>query len=123
MPYEKARELEKSGTKLTTAQDRILTDHLVMAYGISGDLKKSRSVAEAGIKSDPEYPMNYYNLACISAEEDDKAGALANLSLAFQHKDHVLKGETMPDPRADSSFQRYLHDPDFEKLMKELGFS
>lgn len=122
-PYERARELENAGAKLSPTQDRVLTDQLVMAYGISGDLKKSRVTVEAGIKSDPDYPLNYYNLACISAEEDDKAAALANLSLAFQHKDHTIKGAKMPDPRADSSFQKYLHDPDFEKLMKELGYN
>lgn len=122
-PYEKARELETAGAKLTTTQGRILTDQLVMAYGISGDLKKSRAVVQAAIKSDPDYPLNYYNLACISAEESDKTGVLANLSLAFQHKDQMIKGDKMPDPRADSSFQKYLRDPDFEKLMKELGYS
>lgn len=47
---------------------------------------------------------------------------LANLDLAFQHKDHVLKGEQMPDPRSDSSFQKYVRDEDFVKLMKALGF-
>lgn len=37
-------------------------------------------------------------------------------------RDHVLKGEQMPDPRSDSSFQKYVRDEDFVKLMKTLGF-
>ena len=50
------------------------------------------------------------------------AKALANLSLAFQHKDSVLKGEKKPDPRTDSSFQKYVRDDDFIVLMKKLGY-
>jgi hypothetical protein len=47
---------------------------------------------------------------------------LTNLSLAFQHKEHALKGEQMPDPRTDSSFQNYLRHADFIKLMAKLGY-
>jgi tetratricopeptide (TPR) repeat protein len=122
VPFEKARELERNGSKLTSDQHRILLDQLVMAYGISGDLKKARAILEDAIRQDPEYPLNYYNLACTFAEEGDKSKVLANLSLAFQHKNSVLKGEKMPDPRADSSFQKYVRDDDFIKLMKKLGY-
>jgi predicted Zn-dependent protease len=120
--YEKARELERNGSKLTSDQHRILVDQLVMAYGISGNLKKARAIVEDAIQQDPEYPLNYYNLACSLAEAGDKDKALANLALAFQYKDHILKGEKMPDPRTDSSFQKYVHDEDFIKLMKKLGY-
>jgi tetratricopeptide (TPR) repeat protein len=122
VPYEKAREFERNGSKLTSDQHRILVDQLVMAYGISGDLKKARAILEDAIRQDPAYPLNYYNLACAFAEEGDKSKALANLSLAFQHKDNVLKGEKMPDPRTDSSLQKYVRDDDFIKLMKKLGY-
>src|SRR5271170_83916 len=36
VPYEKARELEASGSKLSSDQHRVLIDQLAMAYGISG---------------------------------------------------------------------------------------
>ena len=121
-PYEKARMLEKDGKVLSSDQRRILIDQLAMAYGISGELKKAHELLDEAISQDPEYPLNYYNLACAFAEEGDKNKMLANLALAFQHKDHVLKGERMPNPRLDSSFQNYLRDDDFLKLMKELGF-
>jgi predicted Zn-dependent protease len=121
-PDEKARELERNGSKLTSDQHRILIDQLVMAYGMSGEMKKARSLLDDAIQKDPEYPLNYYNLACAFAEEGDKNKALANLSLAFQHKDKVLKGEKMPDPRTDSSFQKYVRDDDFIVLMKKLGY-
>ena len=121
--YEKARELEISGKKLSSDQHRIVVDQLVIAYGISGNLKKVHSLLEDAIRQDPDYPLNYYNLACAFAEEGDKAKTLSNLSTAFQHKDHVLKGEQMPDPRSDDSFQKYVHDDDFVKLMKQFGYN
>lgn len=122
VPYEKARELEAGGRKLSSDQHRVLIDQLAMAYGISGDLKKSRALLESAIRDDPDYPLNYYNLACAYAEDGDKSKALTNLDLAFQHKEHVLKGEKMPDPRTDSSFQKYVQDEDFIKLMAKLGY-
>jgi predicted Zn-dependent protease len=122
-PFEKARELEVSGLKLNSDQHRILVDQLVIAYGESGNLKKVRALLDDAIRKDPDYPLNYYNLACAFAEEGDKAKMLASLSTAFQHKDHVLKGEQMPDPRSDDSFQKYVHDDDFVKLMKQLGYN
>jgi predicted Zn-dependent protease len=121
-PYEKAHTLEKDGEVLSSDQHRILIDQLVMAYGISGQIKKAHGLLDDAISQDPEYPLNYYNLACAFAEEGDKAKMLVNLTHAFQHKDHVLKGEQMPDPRSDSSFQKYVRDDDFAKLMKALGF-
>jgi predicted Zn-dependent protease len=121
-PYEKARALEKGGKELSSDQHRILVDQLVMAYGVSGQLKKAHELLDEAIVQDPEYPLNYYNLACAFAEDGNKGKMLANLDLAFQRKDHVLKGEQMPDPRSDSSFQKYVRDDDFVKLMKALGF-
>lgn len=122
-PFEKARELEASGMKLNSDQHHILLDELVIAYGISGNLKKVHALLDEAIRQDPDYPLNYYNLACAYAGEGDKPKMLANLTLAFQHKDHVLKGEQMPDPRTDDSFQNYVHDPDFVKLTKQLGYN
>jgi predicted Zn-dependent protease len=121
-PYEKARALEKGGKELSSDQHRILIDQLVMAYGISGQLKKAHDLLNEAIVQDPEYPLNYYNLACAFAEEGNKRKMLANLELAFQHRDHVLKGEQIPDPRSDSSFQKYIRDVEFMALMKTLGF-
>ena len=121
-PYEKARQLERNGSKLSEDEHRILVDQLVMSYGISGQLEQARGLLNEAIKRDPDYPLNYYNLACAYAEDGDKSKVLTNLSLAFQHKDHMLKGEKMPDPRSDSSFQKYVTDPDFVSLMKKLGY-
>lgn len=123
LPFEKALQLESGGEWLTSDQHRILVDQLVIAYGISGNLKKVHTVLDDAIRQDPDYPLNYYNLACAFAEEGEKAKMLTNLSIAFQHKDHVLKGEQMPDPRSDDSFLKYVHDVEFIKLMKQIGYN
>lgn len=119
--YEKARALESAGKKIPQSEHRILVDQLVMSYGIGGQLGKAHSLLDEAIQKDPEYPLNYYNRACAFAEEGNKVKTLANLDLAFQKKANVLKGEQMPDPRADSSFQKYVRDSDFVNLMKKLG--
>ena len=121
VPYEKVRALEKAGTKLTLTQHRILGDQLAMAYGISGRTSDSKALLQESVRTDPSYPLNYYNLACVSADEDDKSGVLKNLSLAFQHKDQVLAGEQMPDPASDPSFKKYAQDADFRALLERLG--
>jgi predicted Zn-dependent protease len=121
VPYEKVRALEKSGTKLTLTQHRILGDQLAMAYGISGRTSDSKALLQESVRTDPSYPLSYYNLACVSADEDDKAGVLKNLLLAFRHKDQVLPGEQMPDPASDPSFKKYTQDADFKALLARLG--
>ena len=119
--YERARELEREGKKLSESDHRVLVDQLVMSYGIGGQMAKAHKLLDEAIGKDPEYPLNYYNRACAFAEEGDKSKALTNLDLAFRKRANVLKGEQMPDPRADSSFLKYVRDPEFLGLMKKLG--
>jgi predicted Zn-dependent protease len=120
IPYEKVRKLVKAGTKLTLTQQRILGDQLAMAYGLSGRSADAKAILQDSVRTDPGYPLNYYNLACVSADEDDKAGVLKNLSLAFQHKDQMLPGEQMPNPASDPSFKKYADDGDFKELLGRL---
>jgi predicted Zn-dependent protease len=119
-PYEKVRSLEKSGVKLTQVQHRILMDQLAMAYGINGRAADSKALLQEGVRNDPDYPLNYYNLACVAADENDKPAVLENLTLAFQHRAQVLPGEQMPDPASDPSFQKYAQDSDFKALVSRL---
>lgn len=120
VPYEKVRALEKAGVKLTLTQHRILGDQLAMAYGISGRTADSKALLQDLVHTDPEYPLNYYNLACVAADENDKPSVLKNLELAFQHKSQILQGEEMPDPASDPSFKKYAQDADFKALLAQL---
>jgi predicted Zn-dependent protease len=116
--YAKVLALENSGFQFSLTQHRILYDQLAMAYGLSGRLQEAKSLLGKAMTSDPEYPLNYYNLACLFAETDDKAKVMENLKLAFKYKQHVIPGERMPDPSSDSSFAKYRNDADFRNLLQ-----
>ncbi|MBP7865168.1 MAG: tetratricopeptide repeat protein [Acidobacteria bacterium] len=94
-------------------------DCLGMSLGLSGDLKGAREVYEKALKQAPDYPNFYYCLACCHAEEGRLTETLENLRLALKYKANVLEGETLPDPARDSSFQKYLTQPEFRKLLEE----
>jgi hypothetical protein len=92
---------------------RVTTDQLVMSLGMSGDLNYSRAVAEEAVAADPDYPINYYNLACIDAEQGNATGAKMHLKQAFDRRANVLKGESMPDPSKDDSILKLKKDEGF----------
>ena len=118
--YERSLQLEKQSRTLNPTQWNVMVDNLGMAYGMSGDMSKAKAIFEYGTQENPTYPMFRYNLACADAELGDLDAALEQLKLAFQNKSHSNPGEGMPDPAKDDSFKRYLNDPRFAKLTKEL---
>ena len=120
-PYQKALDLEKEKPTLDKTLWRVLVDNLGMAYGISGDLKKAKETFEYGLSKDPKYPMFHYNMACTYAEMNDVDQAIIYLKQAFEYKVNMIKGEAMPDPATDSSFQRFLKNDKFVKALKELN--
>ena len=120
--YERAAELGAKGGEMNQDDERLLTDQLGMAYGLSGRLRDAKTLFEAGIQKDPEYALYYYNLACTNGELGQLDEALSNLKLGFARRKHMLPGETYPNPRTDDSFKRYLNDPKFDAAMKEMGF-
>jgi tetratricopeptide (TPR) repeat protein len=99
---------------------RVLTDQAGMAYGLSGNIPKARSIFEAAIAKDPDYPLYYYNLACADAGENKLADARAHLQQAFARKANVIPGETMPDPAKDDSFLPYRTNNDFWTFLESL---
>ena len=92
---------------------RIATDQLVLSLGMSGDAKNSRAVAEKAIAADPDYPINYYNLACADAEQGNAIDAKTHLQQAFDRRANVLKGESMPNPTKDDSPLKLKKDKAF----------
>lgn len=119
-PYEKALELEKATPQLEKQYWYVLIDNLGMAYGITGELEKARSLFEYGIQRDPDYPLFYYNLACYYGEKSDADNAAAYLRKAFDRKANVIPGESIPDPRSDDSFQTLLRDPAFRARVDSI---
>lgn len=99
---------------------RVVTDQLVMSLGMSGDTKASRALAQKAITSDPDYPINYYNLACLDAEQGNAADAKLHLKQAFDRRANVLKGESMPDPTKDDSILKLKKDSEFWAFVHSL---
>ena len=112
-----------STTDDPTTWSRVAVDQASMAYGISGNLAKSRAVNEAAIARDPLYPLYYYNLACADAEEGNAGGARTHLEQAFARRANTLKGETMPDPAKDDSILKLKSDKDFWAFVESLSES
>jgi tetratricopeptide (TPR) repeat protein len=122
--YQKGLELEKKERqerRLDKTSWRVLVDNLGMAYGVTGDLKHAKETFEYGLSEDPRYPMFYYNMACTYAETNDLASTLTYLKKAFEYKANAIPGEGMPDPRKDDSFQRFMKNPEFRKLVDSLA--
>jgi tetratricopeptide (TPR) repeat protein len=106
--------------KDTKTARRVVTDQAGMAYAMSGDIPKARSLFDKAIAEDPDYPMNYYNLACADAEENNLAGARTHLEQAFARKAKVISGEAMPDPTKDDSFLPYRSNKEFWAFLESL---
>jgi hypothetical protein len=99
---------------------RVLVDNLGMAYGVAGDLKNAKETFDYGIARDSKYPMFHYNLACTFAEMNDRDNVIAELKLAYTFKANANAGEPMPNPAADSSFQKLMKDKTFLAVLDEI---
>jgi tetratricopeptide (TPR) repeat protein len=119
-PYQTALDLEKKNPQLDRTTWRVLVDNLGMAYGITGDLPHAEVTFNYGLSKDPDYPMFYYNLACVNAERNDMDKTIDYLKKAFALKANAIAGEGMPDPRQDDSFQRLMSDDHFRKFVDSL---
>jgi hypothetical protein len=119
--YQSVVDREKRSRTLSQTEWRVAVDNLAMAYGISGDFDRATAVLQYGIAEDPTYPMFYYNLACTHAEQNDLPNAIAMLKKAYALKQNMIAGEHIPDPRTDSSFEKYLANDTFQKALREIG--
>jgi tetratricopeptide (TPR) repeat protein len=120
-PYQKAFDLEKAEPQLDRTLWRVLIDNLGMTYKMTGQLTKARATFEQGLQADPTYPIFHYNLACTFAEMNDLDHAMQSLKTAFRHrKNHNPGDKGMPDPRQDSSFQRFMKNETFRNLVNNL---
>jgi len=99
---------------------RVATDQAVMSYGMSGDIRQSRTLAQHAIELDPDYPLNYYNLACADAEEGNAPAAQQHLKQAFARKINTIPGEQLPDPTKDDSILKLKSDHAFWNFVQTL---
>lgn len=121
IPYlSKALELQRRRPTLSHTAWRVLVDNLGMAYGMKGDLKQAREIFEYGLATDSAYAMFYYLMADDYAEAGDERMAILYLQRAFIRQANVIAGESLPDPRTDDSFQRFMKDSAFVAALKNL---
>jgi tetratricopeptide (TPR) repeat protein len=121
-PYQKAFELEKAEPQLDRILWRTLIDNLGTTYGMTGHLREAKATFEQGIQADPTYPMFHYNLACTFAEMNDLDHAIQSLKTAYRHRKNQNPGEAViPDPRQNSSFQRFMKKDTFRNLVNDLA--
>ena len=118
--YQKALDIEKNMPLLEKTYWRVLIDNLGMAYGITGDLASAKSVLTYGVSKDPDYPLFYYNLACVAAEKGDVHDTEKFLKLAFERRNNVIQGEAFPDARSDDSFQKLMLHDEFRQFANSL---
>jgi len=121
--FEKALTVVPSdGAPFSSAQlaRRVVRDQAGMSYGISGDLAKARRIFNEGTLLDPDYAMNYYNLACADAGEKKLAEARIHLRQAFDRIVNVNPGEALPDPTQDGSFLPFKDNQEFWTFLKDL---
>jgi tetratricopeptide (TPR) repeat protein len=119
-PYQKAFDIEQSTPTLQQNLWRVLVDNLSMSYGITGDLTHAREILEYGVSKDPDYPLFYYNLACVTAEKGDLADTENYLKLAFERRNNGIPGEGFPDARVDDSFQKLLLQREFRQFLASM---
>jgi tetratricopeptide (TPR) repeat protein len=120
--YQPAMDLEMKRPQIGKTYWTVLVDNLGMSYGISGDLEHAKQVFQYGLSKEPAYPMFHYNMACAYAEGGDLESTIGYLKTAYQYRSNSLPGESMPNPRNDSSFQRFMKDPRFLQTLAELGY-
>lgn len=125
-PYQKALDLEKAHRTLNKNQWRVLVNNLGESYAITGrttagNSKKAKEMLEYGISKDPDYPLFYYNLACVYSESNNLDKAIEYLQLSFARKKNLIRGEKMPTPALDPSFQRFINNDRFISVLQELS--
>jgi tetratricopeptide (TPR) repeat protein len=116
--YQRALDTLPPGTPVNAR--RVVVDQLSMSYGISGQIKQSRAVNETAIKSDPDYPLYYFNLACADAEQHKVDDAKLHLKQAFDRKANTLPGEHLPDPTKDDSILKLKSNREFWAFVQTL---
>ena len=122
LEYTTALDLNAKQSSLSDDEKLQATDSQGVAYAESGNLPRAKEIYEAAIKQNPDYPLFYYNLACVYAEMHQLDPALENLKKAWDLRDKMPEGVRFPDPRKDTSFGAYLKDPRFQEAVRNMVF-
>ena len=114
--------LDENKTDQLLSKDQLywLISNLGLAYGFSKQLGKAVSTLNYGIRTDPYFPMFYYNLAGVYAMADDLTETIYYLFQAFQYKKNMAQGNEFPDPKKDELFRKYWKNEKFRDAVRNL---
>ncbi|MGC3976489.1 MAG: tetratricopeptide repeat protein [Nitrospira sp.] len=118
--YDRAVALERTNPVLDKALWRLLVHNLSVAYRRTGDLARAKTTLDYGLAQDPANPSFHYDLARTYAGMNERDRAMQSLHDAFLHFRRSNQHESIPDPRQDVSFGRFMLDPAFRKLTESL---
>ncbi|MCW5799045.1 MAG: tetratricopeptide repeat protein [Nitrospira sp.] len=118
--YEQAIALERANPTLDKALWRLLVHNLGVAYRRTGDLARAKTTIDYGLSQEPANPFFHYDLARTYAGMNERDRAMQSLHDAFLHFRRSNERESIPDPRQDISFGRFMLDPAFRTLTESL---
>jgi Tfp pilus assembly protein PilF len=118
--FRKILDLDDQQKKLSATERRSTMDQWGVSTAMGGDLNKARQIYLDALKTDPDYAMFNYNLACVYAEQNDLDSALPYLKKSWEKRDTLPGGMSYPDPRKDDSFKQYLNDHRFQDAVREI---
>ncbi|MEO6334274.1 MAG: hypothetical protein ABIO91_04755 [Pyrinomonadaceae bacterium] len=118
--YKRAFEIEQREQKLESKPRNDLVVNLALAYIKAGDTEHARLTLAYGLAKAYNYPFFHYTLACSHAADGDESNTLFRMRTAYNFRDKLPKGETLPDPLSDSCFESFSESESFKKAVAEM---
>lgn len=118
--YEQALVLERSNPTLDGLVRQLLIGNLGTAYQATGRFIEALDTFDYGLVQDPANPLFHYYLARAYAGMNKRDEAMQSLLSAFRNQRYGSAGDTVPDPRQDIFFSRFMLDPAFRTWADSL---
>ncbi|HUR97251.1 MAG TPA: tetratricopeptide repeat protein [Pyrinomonadaceae bacterium] len=118
--YKKAFEIEQRAPKLDEKERNGLVRNLAMSYIRTGDTEHARLTIAYGLSKSYNNAIFHYTLACSHAADGNESDTLYRLRTAYNFRDKLPKGEKLPDPLADTCFERLADGETFKKAVEEM---
>lgn len=114
---ESALESDRKNPSLNRQMRLQALDSHALALAFDEHFPKAVKAYKDAIEAYPDYPLFYYNLACVEALVGDRPAAFKNLAKFQENVKNYPPGGTPPDPGADPDLRGLKGDPRFEGLL------
>ncbi|MBI5381972.1 MAG: hypothetical protein HZA31_08740 [Opitutae bacterium] len=118
---QRALDREKLKSTLPRAQTVVLIDLLARAQLNNNDRAAASATYQHGLTAVPNHPVFHYGLACIHGKAGELDDTLKHLRLALLHRGQLAPGEKLANPAGEPSFQAFLRQPRFQKVVEEFA--